>query len=147
MSTQWLPRGPRSSSIPRNPLLTFDLSACPAADCNLPCSPTVADAFYCRLSEVVINILQKQARKLSYNTVLEEFSPILKNIRICDSVVTAALISHTWGHWLKRRSTALASTFYEHQITTNRPCLVTVSQVKRDFLPPQCPARLRLSQR
>lgn len=33
------------------------------------------------------------------------------------------------------------STFYEHQITTNHLCLVTVSRVKRDFLPPQCPAQ------
>lgn len=111
----------------------------------------VADPFYCRSLEVTINISHKQARKLAHWTRLQECTAFLKehqNSWLCS--YRHAPVSYRrpiWGHWQRQRSIASVSTFLRASNTTNHPCVVTVSQVKCDFLPPQRPALLRLSQR
>lgn len=144
MSTLCLPRGRHSSSSTQNLLLPLDLWACPAAKCNPQPSPwpwefpSVANGGRCFLLEVTVNIPPKQARRWIYNNPGEMFCSLKDHPNLWWGSYCYSHISYRalpWGQWQNQRSIALVSTFYEHHITTNHPCIVTVTQVKEDFPP------------
>ena len=124
------------------------------ADCDPECCQQrqmVADPLYCRSLEVTMNISHKQARKLAHWPGLQEFFLLFERMSeflIVQLLPRSDLIQETELRPLTEAEVNSSGVYFlRASNTTNHPCVVTVSQVKCDFLPPQRPALLRLSQR
>lgn len=141
MSTQCLPSGLRFSSIPTILVLTLDISACPAAKRNHPLRlrperlAAVATRCqtlpYCTPSEAAVKALRNEPE----NELILRYLKAHQRPRWHRYSSNHVFLPNALGCWLKQGSAASVSTFYERQIAINRPCLVTVSHVKRVFLP------------